>query len=109
MLFGHLGDTKGRGFCLLLSVLVMGIPTVLIGCLPTFTQAGIASPIMLAVLRLIQGIWQGRGGVLAAAALLASFVSWGRLAAVHCTDCIVDAALADICGVQGWQWEESLG
>lgn len=57
VLFGHLGDTKGRGFCLLMSVLVMGIPTVLIGCLPSYAQAGYASPIMLAVLRLIQGVW----------------------------------------------------
>jgi MFS family permease len=55
ILFGHLGDTKGRGFCLLLSVLVMGIPTVLIGCLPTYAQAGYASPVLLALLRLIQG------------------------------------------------------
>ena len=60
ILFGHLGDTKGRGFCLLLSVLVMGLPTVLIGCLPTYAQAGYASPVLLAVLRLVQGegnIW----------------------------------------------------
>lgn len=55
ILFGHLGDTKGRGFCLLMSVLVMGIPTVLIGCLPSFAMAGFASPIMLAILRLVQG------------------------------------------------------
>lgn len=55
VLFGHLGDTKGRGFCLLLSVLVMGVPTVLIGCLPTYDQAGYASPVLLAVLRLVQG------------------------------------------------------
>lgn len=59
ILFGHLGDTRGRGFCLLLSILVMGIPTVLIGCLPTYTQAGLASPILLAVLRLVQGLAMG--------------------------------------------------
>ena len=55
ILFGHLGDTRGRGFCLLLSVLVMGVPTVLIGCLPSYAQVGYASPILLAILRLIQG------------------------------------------------------
>lgn len=55
LLFGHLGDTRGRGFCLLVSVLVMGVPTVLIGCLPSYEQAGIASPILLALLRLVQG------------------------------------------------------
>jgi MFS family permease len=54
-MFGHLGDTKGRGFCLVLSIVLMGIPTVLIGCLPTYAQAGFASPILLAVLRLVQG------------------------------------------------------
>lgn len=55
LLFGHLGDTKGRGTCLLISVLVMGIPTVLIGCLPTYAHIGIAAPILLALLRLVQG------------------------------------------------------
>jgi MFS family permease len=59
ILFGHLGDTKGRGMCLLISVLVMGVPTVLIGCLPTYAQAGIIAPILLAILRLIQGLAMG--------------------------------------------------
>ena len=54
VVFGHIGDTKGRGMCLLLSVLLMGIPTVLIGCLPSYNQIGIAAPIILAILRLIQ-------------------------------------------------------
>lgn len=55
LLFGHLGDTKGRGTCLLISVLVMGVPTVLIGCLPSYAHIGIAAPILLALLRLVQG------------------------------------------------------
>jgi MFS family permease len=59
VLFGHLGDTKGRGTCLLISVLVMGIPTVLIGCLPSYHHIGIAAPILLAILRLIQGLAMG--------------------------------------------------
>jgi MFS family permease len=59
ILFGHLGDTRGRGTCLLISVLVMGIPTVLIGCLPSYHHIGIAAPILLAILRLIQSLAMG--------------------------------------------------
>lgn len=59
VLFGHLGDTRGRGTCLLISVLVMGIPTVLIGCLPSYHHIGMAAPILLAILRLIQGLAMG--------------------------------------------------
>jgi MFS family permease len=59
VLFGHLGDTRGRGTCLLISVLVMGIPTVLIGCLPSYHHIGLAAPILLAILRLIQGLAMG--------------------------------------------------
>jgi hypothetical protein len=64
LLFGHIGDSRGRGMCLLISVCVMGIPTVLIGCLPTYAQAGFASPCIMAVLRLVQGV--GMGGEFAA-------------------------------------------
>jgi MHS family proline/betaine transporter-like MFS transporter len=61
--FGHLGDTKGRRICLLVSVTMMAIPTVLIGCLPTFAQAGLAAPILLALLRAVQGLAMGGEGV----------------------------------------------
>lgn len=37
----------------------MGIPTVIIGCLPTYAQAGIAAPTLLALMRLIQGLAMG--------------------------------------------------
>jgi MHS family proline/betaine transporter-like MFS transporter len=45
--------------CLLLTVILMGIPTILIGCLPTYWQIGLAAPVLLAILRLIQGLAMG--------------------------------------------------
>lgn len=57
--FGHLGDTRGRGMCLLLSVIFMGVPTVIIGCLPTYAQAGAVAPALLALMRLVQGLAMG--------------------------------------------------
>jgi MFS family permease len=59
LLFGHFGDTRGRGITLLLSVLGMGVPTVLIGCLPTYREIGIAAPVLLVALRAAQGIAMG--------------------------------------------------
>jgi MFS family permease len=60
LLFGHFGDTRGRGITLLLSVLGMGVPTVLIGCLPTYKEIGIAAPVLLVALRAAQGIAMGK-------------------------------------------------
>eukprot|EP00775_Hariotina_reticulata_P012843 gene12843-12970_t len=57
--FGHVGDVYGRRITMLLSILTMTIPTVLIGCLPTYHQAGIAAPILLAIMRFIQGLAVG--------------------------------------------------
>ncbi|WIA17470.1 hypothetical protein OEZ85_014310 [Tetradesmus obliquus] len=59
LLFGHFGDTRGRGITLLLSVLGMGVPTVLIGCLPGYKEIGIAAPALLVALRAVQGIAMG--------------------------------------------------
>jgi MFS family permease len=53
------GDTRGRRLTLLLSIVVMAVPTVLIGCLPTYAQAGVAAPVLLALLRLVQGLAMG--------------------------------------------------
>jgi len=59
MIFGHVGDRVGRKRALQISVLMMAIPTTLLGLLPTYASIGIAAPIGLVVLRLIQGISVG--------------------------------------------------
>ncbi|MFJ5297738.1 MFS transporter [Pseudomonas sp. NPDC088368] len=58
-LAGHFGDRLGRKTVLLWSLLAMGGATVLIGALPTYAQAGVIAPILLILLRMIQGIGFG--------------------------------------------------
>lgn len=67
VIFGHFGDRIGRKKLLVTTMLVMGIPTLLIGVLPGSSVIGVAAPITLLVLRLLQGI--GLGGEYAGAAL----------------------------------------
>jgi MFS family permease len=52
---GHVGDKFGRKRVLVFTLLLMGISTFLVGCLPTYSQWGIAAPVMLVFLRLCQG------------------------------------------------------
>jgi metabolite-proton symporter len=59
IVFGHFGDRLGRKQMLILSLLMMGGGTVAIGLLPTYTQIGLAAPILLALIRLIQGFAVG--------------------------------------------------
>src|SRR3954471_3112257 len=56
ILFGHLGDRRGRKQVLVITLLTMGIATVLIGALPTYEAVGIAAPLLLATLRFVQGL-----------------------------------------------------
>jgi MHS family shikimate/dehydroshikimate transporter-like MFS transporter len=67
-IFGHFGDRIGRTKMLMLTMLIMGGGTFLIGCLPTYTQLGIWAPILWVLLRLLQGI--GIGGEWGGAVLL---------------------------------------
>ncbi len=66
--FGHFGDRTGRKTMLTLTMLIMGAGTFLIGCLPTYASIGVWAPILLIVLRLLQGI--GIGGEWGGAVLM---------------------------------------
>jgi MHS family shikimate/dehydroshikimate transporter-like MFS transporter len=68
VVFGHFGDRVGRKSMLVISLLMMGVATVLIGCLPTYATLGVAAPILLVALRFIQGI--GVGGEWGGAVLM---------------------------------------
>ncbi len=70
VIFGHFGDKFGRKVTLSASLLVMGVSTLLIGCLPSYASIGVWAPILLCLLRLGQGI--GLGGEWGGAALLAT-------------------------------------
>jgi MFS family permease len=59
LLFGHFGDRIGRKPLLVLTLMIMGVATFLIGLLPTYDQIGIWAPILLLTLRLVQGIALG--------------------------------------------------
>lgn len=69
LVFGHYGDRIGRKTMLVLSLLLMGGATVLIGLLPTYDSIGILAPLALLVLRILQGI--GIGGEWGGAVLMA--------------------------------------
>lgn len=68
-LFGHLGDRIGRKSTLIATLLLMGISTLLIGFLPGYAAIGVAAPLILALLRLGQGL--GVGGEWGGSVLLA--------------------------------------
>lgn len=59
LVFGRLGDSAGRKRTFLITIVVMGASTVLVGCLPSYSSIGIAAPILLLVLRLAQGLALG--------------------------------------------------
>lgn len=59
LLFGHFGDKIGRKKMLVITLLVIGIVSMVIGLMPTAASIGIAAPILLAVLRLVRGLAVG--------------------------------------------------
>jgi len=59
VLFGHLGDRLGRKAMLVVTLVLMGTVSVLIGLLPTPQQIGVAAPLLLVTLRILQGIAVG--------------------------------------------------
>jgi MHS family proline/betaine transporter-like MFS transporter len=117
MLIGDLGDRLGRRPALVLSVVMMAVPTVLIGLLPTYATAGIWAPILLAVMRMVQGLSlggeytasisygfehaaPGRRGLAASFALLGGAAGILLAAATAATL----ASLLDTATISDWGW-----
>ncbi|MEV0083613.1 MFS transporter [Saccharopolyspora sp. NPDC050642] len=69
-ILGHYGDVKGRRATLIASLMLMGVSTFLIAFLPSYESIGVAAPIILVVLRLVQGV--ALGGEWGGAVLLVS-------------------------------------
>ncbi|MER5221147.1 MFS transporter [Streptomyces flaveus] len=68
VLFGHIGDRHGRRPVLVVSLLLTGAATVAVGCVPTYDAIGVTAPVLLLVLRFLQGL--GLGGEWGGAVLL---------------------------------------
>lgn len=68
VIFGHFGDKLGRKSMLVMTLMIMGAATVLIGLVPTYEQIGIWAPVLLLILRVAQGI--GLGGEWGGAVLM---------------------------------------
>src|SRR5260370_22919523 len=69
VIFGYMGDRVGRKSTLVATLLFMGVSTLLVGLLPSYHQIGLAAPVLLTVLRFLQGL--GVGGEWGGAVLLA--------------------------------------
>src|SRR3981081_2733363 len=59
LLFGRVGDLAGRKYTFLITIVIMGLSTALVGVLPSYAQIGVAAPIALVALRMLQGLALG--------------------------------------------------
>jgi metabolite-proton symporter len=117
LVFGHYGDRIGRKRLLMLSLMLMGGATMLIGCLPTYGQIGTLAPVLLVLLRLVQGFAVGGewGGAVLIVAEHGSterrgfFTSWPQ-AGVAAGNVVATAVLVVMTAVQSeadflaWGW-----
>ena len=117
ILLGRLADRIGRRKVLLSTVIGMGTATALIGLLPTTAQIGIAAPVLLVLLRLVQGFFAG-GEVVGAAAFVAESSPTGRRGffgaftpvgvaiggAIGAIVCGITSGVLDPEQLQAWGW-----
>lgn len=59
LVFGRLGDMVGRKYTFLVTILIMGASTFIVGCLPTYESIGMVAPVLLILLRMLQGLALG--------------------------------------------------
>ena len=59
LVFGRLGDLVGRKYTFLVTIVIMGLSTFLVGVLPSYASIGLAAPAILIALRLLQGLALG--------------------------------------------------
>src|SRR5215469_9187300 len=78
-IFGHFGDRIGRKATLIATLLLTGLSTFLVGCVPTYEQIGIWGPVLMVILRFIQGV--GVGGEWGGSVLLS--MEWARSSKNH--------------------------
>src|SRR5262249_58934362 len=77
LVFGRIGDLVGRKYTFLVTIVVMGASTAAVGLLPTYASIGFAAPIILVLLRLLQGLALG-GEYGGAATYVAEHAAHGR-------------------------------
>src|SRR5215217_459480 len=77
LVFGRLGDLVGRKYTFLVTILIMGASTFVVGILPSYAQIGMIAPVLLIVLRLLQGLALG-GEYGGAATYVAEHAPTGR-------------------------------
>jgi len=77
LVFGRLGDMIGRKYTFLVTILIMGLSTFIVGILPTYASIGVAAPVILIILRLLQGLALG-GEYGGAATYVAEHAPQGR-------------------------------
>lgn len=77
LVFGRLGDMIGRKYTFLVTILIMGMSTFIVGILPTYASIGVAAPVILIILRMLQGLALG-GEYGGAATYVAEHAPHGR-------------------------------